>query len=44
MTLEPMPANERRVVHMELRDFQGIRTESVGEGARRKVTIIPIAQ
>jgi spoIIIJ-associated protein len=41
MTLEPMPANERRIIHLELRDHAGVRTESVGEGDRRKVTIIP---
>lgn len=41
MTLEPMPANERRIIHLELRDHPGVRTESVGEGDRRKVTIIP---
>lgn len=39
--LEPMPANERRIVHLELRDFEGVRTESIGEEPRRKVTIIP---
>jgi spoIIIJ-associated protein len=41
MTLEPMPAHERRLIHLELRDHPQVRTESVGEGARRKVTIIP---
>jgi spoIIIJ-associated protein len=41
MTLEPMPANERRIIHLELRNHAGVRTESVGEGDRRKVTIIP---
>ncbi len=41
MTLEPMPAHERRLVHIELRDHPSVRTESVGEGHRRKVTIIP---
>ncbi|GAB4470709.1 MAG: KH domain-containing protein [Anaerolineales bacterium] len=39
--LEPMPANERRIVHLELRDFQGVTTESIGDEPRRKVTIIP---
>lgn len=39
--LEPMPANERRIVHLELRDFEGVITESIGEEPRRKVTIIP---
>lgn len=41
MSLEPMPANERRIIHLELRDHPAVRTESVGEGERRKVTIIP---
>ena len=39
--LEPMPANERRIVHIELRENQDVTTESIGEDPRRKVTIIP---
>ncbi|MGB9674412.1 MAG: RNA-binding cell elongation regulator Jag/EloR [Anaerolineales bacterium] len=39
--LEPMPANERRIIHLELKDFPGVTTESVGMEPRRKVTIIP---
>lgn len=39
--LEPMPASERRLVHIELRDHPHVRTESVGEEPQRKVTIIP---
>ncbi|HID88887.1 MAG TPA: protein jag, partial [Anaerolineae bacterium] len=39
--LEPMPAYERRIVHLALRDHPGVTTESVGEGSRRRVTIIP---
>lgn len=39
--LEPMPANERRIVHLALRDHTQVRTESVGVGENRKVTIIP---
>jgi spoIIIJ-associated protein len=39
--LEPMPANERRIVHLALRDNTQVRTESVGMGENRKVTIIP---
>ncbi|MGW8142887.1 MAG: RNA-binding cell elongation regulator Jag/EloR [Anaerolineales bacterium] len=39
--LEPMPANERRIVHIELRDDPNVETESIGEEPRRKVTIIP---
>jgi spoIIIJ-associated protein len=41
MTLEPMPPNERRIIHLTLREDQGVKTESVGEGDHRKVTIIP---
>ena len=39
--LEPMPANERRIIHVELRNQPEVRTESIGEEPRRKVTIIP---
>jgi spoIIIJ-associated protein len=39
MSLEPMPANERRIIHIELRNHPEVYTESVGEGDRRKVTL-----
>jgi spoIIIJ-associated protein len=39
--LEPMPASERRIVHIELRSHPEVMTESIGEEPRRKVTIIP---
>lgn len=39
--LEPMPAYERRIVHLALRDHPDVTTESIGEGRRRRVTIIP---
>jgi len=39
--LEPMPANERRIIHIELRENPDISTESIGEDPRRKVTISP---
>jgi spoIIIJ-associated protein len=41
MTLEPMPPNERRIIHIALRDDNTVRTESVGMGEHRRVTIIP---
>ena len=41
MVLEPMPANERRIIHIELRDHPNVTTESTGEADQRKVTIIP---
>jgi spoIIIJ-associated protein len=39
--LEPMPASERRIIHIELRSNPQVGTESIGEEPRRKVTIIP---
>jgi spoIIIJ-associated protein len=39
--LEPMPANERRIIHMELRNHPSVITESIGEEPHRKVTIVP---
>lgn len=40
-SLEPMPAHERRIIHLALRDHPDVRTESVGTGEHRKVTIVP---
>ena len=37
--LEPMPANERRIIHLELRYHPFVTTESVGEEPKRKATI-----
>lgn len=37
--LEPMPANERRIIHLELREHPQVFTESTGEEPYRKVTI-----
>ncbi len=37
--LEPMPASERRVIHLELREHGEVMTESIGEEPYRKVTI-----
>lgn len=42
MTLEPMPPNERRIIHLTLRDDNTVITESVGDGEHRKVTIRPV--
>jgi spoIIIJ-associated protein len=39
--LEPMPANERRLIHIELRDHPEVTTESIGEEPNRKITINP---
>jgi len=41
VVLEPMPPNERRIIHLALRDNPDVTTESIDRGKRRKVTIIP---
>ncbi len=41
MVLEPMPPNERRIVHLALADDNTVITESIGEGENRKVVIRP---
>lgn len=40
-SLEPMPASERRIVHMSLQDNHKVTTHSVGEDPHRKVVIEP---
>jgi len=40
-TFEPMNANERRIIHLTLADSADLFTESVGEGADRKLRIGP---
>jgi spoIIIJ-associated protein len=37
--LEPMPANERRIIHLELRYHPFVTTESTGEEPNRRATI-----
>ena len=41
VTLEPMPANERRVIHVTLADHPRVSTASEGFGDTRKVSIMP---
>ena len=41
VSLEPMPANERRIIHIALRENPAVYTDSTGEGERRKITILP---
>jgi len=43
IVLEPMPPNERRVVHMTLREHPEVATESNGEGQDRRITVMPRA-
>ncbi len=42
IALEPMPARERRIVHVALKEFKGVRTHSSGQGNNRKVVITPL--
>ncbi|MBI4790631.1 MAG: protein jag [Chloroflexi bacterium] len=41
ITLEAMPPNERRIVHIALRDHAAVTTQSIGEGDHRRVMILP---
>jgi len=39
--LPPMPASERRIIHLELADRKNITTQSIGKEPKRKVVIKP---
>ncbi len=41
ITLEPMSAADRRIIHLSLADRDDVSTESVGFGEERKVSIFP---
>ncbi len=40
--LNPMSSRERRIVHLALKEFTAVRTESVGMGEERQVVIHPV--
>ncbi|MEM7245231.1 MAG: R3H domain-containing nucleic acid-binding protein [Acidobacteriota bacterium] len=42
--LDPLNAYERRVVHLALRDMEGVRTYSLGRGYLKRVTIDPVLE
>jgi spoIIIJ-associated protein len=42
ITFEPMSPRDRRIVHLALAKFPGVVTKSDGEGAGRRVQIIPV--
>lgn len=41
VTLEPMSANERRIIHSEVQNIDGVTTFSIGSGDQRKVVVSP---
>ena len=41
-SFDPMSPNERRIVHLALAGDDAVRTESLGDGIDRKVTIYPV--
>jgi spoIIIJ-associated protein len=41
LSLQPMIARERRIVHLALSSIEGVRTQSNGEGENRSITIYP---
>ena len=41
ITLEPMPPNERRIVHITLAEYSGITTVSTGVGSGRQIVVEP---
>lgn len=42
VSLEPMSPNERRIIHAALQHSNRVKTYSVGEEPRRKITVAPI--
>jgi len=44
ITLQPMPARDRRLIHLSLAKFPGVTTKSNGEGIGRRIQIIPARQ
>lgn len=41
VTLQPMSARDRRVIHLNLAKFEGVTTASQGQGMQRRIQIIP---
>jgi len=41
LTIGPFNAHDRRLIHIALKEDPSIRTESLGEGELKKITIIP---
>ncbi len=41
IALNPMPASDRRIIHMALVDTEGVVSESTGSGRQRKIVVSP---
>jgi spoIIIJ-associated protein len=41
LTIGPFDAHDRRLIHIALKEDPAVRTESLGEGKLKKITIIP---
>ncbi len=41
LTIGPFNAHDRRIIHLALKEDPLLRTESIGEGETKKITIIP---
>ncbi len=41
MPMEPLPADERRIIHLALADHPDVTTQSIGDGENRKIVILP---
>jgi spoIIIJ-associated protein len=44
LTIGPFNAHDRRIIHITLQEDPSLRTESFGEGALKKISIIPKAK
>jgi len=41
LALQPMTPRERRIIHLALANYEGVRSQSDGEGDHRSITIYP---
>ncbi len=44
VTLEPMPAGERRIIHKYVESEKSLKTLTIGDGENRRIQIMPAAQ
>jgi spoIIIJ-associated protein len=42
LSIGPFDAHDRRLIHIALKEDRSLRTESLGEGKLKKITIIPV--